>query len=153
MDDQTRRILSILKDVAIVLNLAPAVVQATGNLYCAVIEEIEGKRRVSDHTALVVTCLSYAVRRERQNPPITVAEIVRAFQQLGHQVGHMCIFRDKAGQGGIEDCLRTDVELPGCFGTYNAEDDVCQKCDFYSKCWITTYNMTWNEKTRCWEVA
>jgi len=51
----------------------------------------------------------------------------------------------------------TSIQPPdktqNCFGNYDAGDELCVKCDSQQRCWIKTYNLAWNDKTRKWEVS
>ncbi len=85
------RIGCILEKVATVLKLTSTDVQESWNLYEKV---IVGEGWAYKTATILAACVLHAVRGEDHHAPITVPEIARSFQQVGHWVTPRLILRD-----------------------------------------------------------
>ena len=85
------RVFNILNKISLYLNLNKNIRNNAAYFYKKILK-IEGK--VINNITLIAFCVFLAVRKEFHNAPITINEIVKAFQNFGHRVNPRLILRD-----------------------------------------------------------
>jgi transcription initiation factor TFIIIB Brf1 subunit/transcription initiation factor TFIIB len=85
------RIFNILNKISLHLNLNKNIRNSAAYYYKKIIKHEE---KVINNISLIAFCIFYAARKEFHNAPITINEISKAFQNLGHRVNPRLILRD-----------------------------------------------------------
>jgi transcription initiation factor TFIIIB Brf1 subunit/transcription initiation factor TFIIB len=85
------RILKILNDISQYMNLSPLVKNRAAYIYQK-IKKIS--KHIRNHVSLIGFCIFHAVREYSQNAPVSVKELSKIFQLMGHRINPRLIIRD-----------------------------------------------------------
>ena len=85
------RIFNILNKISLYLNLNKNIKNNSAYFY---IKIIKNEEKVINNITLIAFCIFHAIREGSYKTPITIHEIVEAFQSFGHRVNPRLIFRD-----------------------------------------------------------
>lgn len=85
------RILKILQDISQILKLNQNVTKNAAYFYKKI---RKNEAAIKNHVSLIAFCIFYSIRIENRNAPITLIEIARVFQSLGHHVTPQLILKN-----------------------------------------------------------
>ncbi len=86
---------NILNKISPLLNLNLSARNTATYFYRKIIKaEKEAGKKIINNITLLTFCVFYAIRQENHNAPITVDEVVKAFNSFGHRVSARLILRD-----------------------------------------------------------
>ncbi|MHA1314446.1 MAG: hypothetical protein ACTSSI_00105 [Candidatus Helarchaeota archaeon] len=86
------RALKTLNKIVSFLNLNDKIRDRAAYFYQKIIKN-EEKKEITNHLALVALCLLLATREYKEKAPITIQEITKAFQKLGHRVSERSLIQ------------------------------------------------------------
>ncbi|MFX1239140.1 MAG: hypothetical protein ACFFAS_20280 [Promethearchaeota archaeon] len=85
------RIFSILNKITLYLGISKHIRNNAAYYFKKILKNEE---KIINHISLIAFCIFHSSRKENHNAPITINEIVRAFQSFGHRVSPKLILRD-----------------------------------------------------------
>ncbi|MCP6718692.1 MAG: hypothetical protein KJI71_00485 [Patescibacteria group bacterium] len=85
------RVFNILNKVALALNLNSNIRNNSAYYFQKIINSGE---KIINNISLIAFSIFYAIRKEYHNAPITIRELSKTFQELGHRVNPRLILRD-----------------------------------------------------------